>query len=987
VNIKLIIMCKRFFLFAILFCFLSPMLESQSLSVNPTYISQGTFLGISKPLRDMPVMSKKDYREMARKARKYELNEGLGHRNYPYAATALPKGDDPLWQRLMGKTKSSGGPIVNFEGQVSPYFPPDANGTAGPNHFMQTINTVYAIYNKTGALVAGPTAMNLLFGSVTGANRNDGDPIILYDQDANRWMAAEFSLGGGQNYMMMAVSTTNDPTGTWYQYSFPVATMPDYPKFGIWHDGYYMGDNNGSGKDIYVMERSKMLTGATAQVIGFDNPNRPASVDGFMCVPPVDNDGPMAPDGTPAYYIAFNDDALGGGSDQLWLYELSVNWTTPSASTFARTQQLDVQPFNASFGNDWNNIIQPGTSQRLDGIPQVIMHVPQYRYFGSYQTIVCCHTVNVDGVHHAGIRWYELRKTTGDWTIRQQGTYAPDEHSRWMGSIMLNGQHEIALGYSISSSTLYPGIRYCGQSPVAYNSANSILDIEEDTIQVGSYSQTAYNRWGDYSLMSVDPTNDETFWFTSQYIGSGGSRKTKIASFKYNIGPKVTTLAATDVTGISATLNGTVNPNGNLTYYRFAYGDNPLHLSDSTASILAGSDTSTLSISAGITNLLPNTRYFYRAIATSEAGNALGNALNFTTGDAPVIAVTPPNRDASILAGNTTFFVSSNTTWTVSSDATWCTVTPSGTGNDTIFATYTENTAVGTRIANITVTGMGAGSQTVTVTQAGIPATLAVTPPNRNVLQIGGSTSFYVTSNTTWSVTSNSPWCIVTVSGSGNDSIYVTFEASSFYFPRVDTITVSATGVGSQMVTVTQNGLVPILSVTPLNQNVSAPTGNTTFSITSNLSWEASSDTSWCTVTPSGNGNGTIVANFTQNTDQQARIVHIHIISPQVPPYIIQQNVTVTQAKPNNGIGEMDAQSVKIYPNPTKGVFRIVPAKGSNGNIDVTVENLEGKVILFKECRGEKEYVIDLSNAPQGSYNIIIRTDNEKLVRRLVIIK
>jgi hypothetical protein len=204
----------------------------------------------------------------------------------------------------------------------------------------------------------------------------------------------------------------------------------------------------------------------------------------------------------------------------------------------------------------------------------------------------------------------------------------------------------------------------------------------------------------------------------------------------------------------------------------------------------------------------------------------------------------------------------------------------------------------------------------------------------------------------------------------------------------VDTIIVSATvGIAVQVVTVTQEGLVPILAVTPPNQNVSAPAGNTSFTVTSNLNWEAASDTSWCTVTASGNGNGTIVANFTENAGQQPRIAHIRISSPQVPAGTLQQDVTVTQAKPNTGVGENAARDVKIYPNPAKGVFRIVPPQGSNGNLDIRVENLEGKVILSKVCRGEKEYLIDISNAPEGSYNIVIRTQDDTIVRRLVIIK
>ncbi len=496
----------------------------------------GTLIGISEPLKNLPVITDEEFIAMEEKAYEKILNPKLRTREFPYAATALPKGPDGVWQKEHSTNRAAATePVVNFIGINSPYFPPDDNGTAGPNHYMQTVNTSYAIFSKTGTILAGPTNMNLLFGSVPGANCNDGDPIILYDEMADRWLAAEFSLCGSTDRMLVAVSTTNDPTGTWYQYSFPMTGMPDYEKFGIWHDGYYMGTNTSSGRDIYVFEREVMLAGgANPKMVNFDNPWRPGSIDGFMMVPPVDCDGTTPPPiDQPAIYIAFQDDAFGGGADQLWIYELNVDWTTTSNSTWQRVQQLNVEPFDSNFGNNWNNIKQPGTSQELDAIPQVVMNVPQYRNWGEYQSLVCCHTVDVDATDHAGIRWYELRKSGSDWTIRQQGTYAPDIHSRWMGSITMNGAKEIALGYSVSSTTVYPGIRFTGQTSSEYELASGIMDVPEGLIHEGTQSQTGANRWGDYSLISVDPADDETFWYTNQY--NQGGRKTKIAAF--NIGP------------------------------------------------------------------------------------------------------------------------------------------------------------------------------------------------------------------------------------------------------------------------------------------------------------------------------------------------------------------------------------------------------------------------------------------------------------------
>jgi PKD repeat protein len=523
---------KNLFFLAITMLFITNS-WSQEGPVKPTIIRTGTYYGLTPPLRELPVISEAEFQEMQANA-EIERNPELEHRSYPFAATALPKGPDPAWQHKMGINRSVKEPILNFEGQISPYFPPDANGTIGPLYYMQTINTVYAIYNKTdGALVAGPTNMNQLFTGVTGSNCNDGDPLILFDEQANRWLAAELSICGSNDRMLVAVSQTSDPTGSWYKYSFDVDDMPDYEKFGIWQDGYYMGTNNDAGNDIYVFERSQMLTGGTARMVGFNNPWRPTTIDGFMCVPPVDNDGPYAPTGEPGLFITINDDAIGGGSDQLWIYELAVDWATPANSTFNLSQQLNVPAFDSNFGNSWDNIRQPGTNQRLDAIPMIIMNRPQYRNFGSYETLVCCHTVDLDNTNHAGIRWYELRRAGGEWSIRQSGTYGPDEHNRWMGSVSLNGSHEIGLAYSVSSTTVYPSIRYCGQSASEYATGSGVLDVAETEIQTGAHSQTSYNRWGDYADLSVDPDNDHTFWFTSEYIGSGGSRHTKIATFEF----------------------------------------------------------------------------------------------------------------------------------------------------------------------------------------------------------------------------------------------------------------------------------------------------------------------------------------------------------------------------------------------------------------------------------------------------------------------
>ena len=515
----------------LLIVLLIPVFSVFSQGVKPAKVSKAIYHDVIGPIRDLPALTAEELAAEQYETR-IERNEELKERLYPFAATALPKGPDAIWQNEMGQNALSNREVFSvFNGQTSYSDPPDDNGTVGYDYYMQTINVKYTIYDKSGNLLAGPTNINTLFEGVPGANRNDGDPIVMFDEQIGRFFVAEFSgIGNAPDYMLIAISQTADPTGMWDRWSFPMTGFPDYMKFGIWRDAYYMGTNTYNGNDIYAFERDVMIAGGDSpQMVQFNNPWRPNS--GFHCVLPVDNDGEFAPEGTPGMFATINDDAWGGSQDQLWIYELDVDWTDPGSSTFNRVQQLNVEPFDSNFGSTWDNITQPGTSQKLDAINQILMHRVQYRNFGTSQHIVCQHTVDVDGTNHAGIRWYELTLEGEDWNIRQSGSYAPDDDNRWMGSIAMNANHEIALGYSVSSTSTYPSIRVTGQSASENEAATGIMDVQEISIHEGSASQTSSNRWGDYSNMSIDPSDDLTFWFTTEYNMSGHQKGTKITSF------------------------------------------------------------------------------------------------------------------------------------------------------------------------------------------------------------------------------------------------------------------------------------------------------------------------------------------------------------------------------------------------------------------------------------------------------------------------
>ena len=266
--------------------------------------------------------------------------------------------------------------------------------------------------------------------------------------------------------------------------------------------------------------------------------------------------------------------------------------------------------------------------------------------------------------------------------------------------------------------------------------------------------------------------------------------------------------------------------------------------------------------------------------------------VTVTQAGAATLSVTPPNQNVTAPAGTTNFTVTSNSAWTVVSDQAWCTVTPSGTGNGNIVANYTTNVGLASRVANVTVTVAGITPVVVTVSQAGTSPTLSVTPPNQNVTPPAGTTNFTVTSNSGWIVASDQTWCTVTPSGTGNGTIVATYTQNTGVATRVANITTTVSGLTPVVVMVTQSGTTPTLSVTPPNQNVTAPAGTTNFTVTSNASWSANSDQPWCTVTASGTGNGTIVANYTDNTGFAQRIANVTVLVNGLGPVV----VTVTQS-------------------------------------------------------------------------------------------
>lgn len=431
---------------------------------------------------------------------------------------------DPATIQDYQGAKGSKGPIVNVNGigNINGVYPPDTDGDAGPDHYIQMINLSFAVYDKQGTKIYGPVANSTLWSGFPGpwTGTNDGDPILLYDELAGRWMASQFAIYTSNNkyYELIAVSETNDPLGAWYRYAFEFDEFPDYPKLSVWPDGYYatfhIFSGSFQGTAFVAFEREKMLIGdPDAQMVYFgEYPTR----FGYL---PADVDGQAPPAGTPCYFSGIN--FSGNHSMEIWT--MTLEWLNTANSQFI----LDVVLPTASFNANVSGIPQPGTGTQLDALNGILMFRLPYRNFGTYSSIVANHTVNLSG--HAAIRWYELRNTGSDWYIYQQGTYSPDNNHRWMGSIAMQADGSIALGYSVSSSSIYPSIRYTGRTPDAPLGEMNITEIE---VAAGLSSQSGIERWGDYACMSADPVNDSLFWFTTEYM-AGGGWGTRITSFDF----------------------------------------------------------------------------------------------------------------------------------------------------------------------------------------------------------------------------------------------------------------------------------------------------------------------------------------------------------------------------------------------------------------------------------------------------------------------
>lgn len=453
----------------------------------------------------------------------------------------LPRTMDQTRQAQFGKVPSKA-PILSFEAAISRTTPTDPTGAAGPNHYVNAWNSAFSIFDKSGNRINEPASLASIGGEF--ANETLGDPIVLYDEFADRFLITQFS-DTPESFLIAVSGGPNPVTDGWFTYRFPTnGALPDYPKISVWSDGYYVTTNKNSrtansSQVVYVFERDRMLSGQTARVISFPLPG--INTNGFYSPAAFHAiGGEMPPRGNlPIVYM--QDDMWSGVSeDHLKIWNINVNWNDPMASTIRESQELGagqgVNPFIATFdGGAFSNLEQPGSAPDVDALQATIMYMTPYRRFPTHNSVVLNFVVDVDpsAAEHAGIRWYELRqdRNGGAWRVFQEGTYAPDKSDRFSGSIGIDRDGNIGLGFTVLDNSpqtpIYPSLRYTGRYA---GDPLGVMTVVETSIVEG-LSPDPSSRYGDYAHLTIDPVDEVTFWHNGEYF-EGVDRVNRVGVFR-----------------------------------------------------------------------------------------------------------------------------------------------------------------------------------------------------------------------------------------------------------------------------------------------------------------------------------------------------------------------------------------------------------------------------------------------------------------------
>jgi hypothetical protein len=624
--------------------------------------------------------------------------------------------DEATLQKGEGLEREAPEMKISFNGGTASGFRPyDPSGAAGPSHYVQMINsTTFRIYNKTsGALLLTGTLGNL-WNPPTG---NSGDPIVLYDKPANRWMLAQFGTSTDRK-IYIAVSTTADPTGSYYTYTYTSPQFPDYLKFSVWHDGYYMTSNQSTQK-VFAFERTAMIAGTPGARAVYVN-YTPPKAGFFVPLPGCAADGTLPATG-PCPIFSYSDNGWGTGFfDRVNIYNMAVNWvpTTPTA-TIALASNLTAAAFDGSYNAQWNDCPQPGTNQKLDGIGGAMMYRAQWKSWNGYNSVLLNWAVRISSTQR-GIKWCELRQnqSTGVWTMHQEGIYAPGTDTRWMGSICMDNNGSIGLSYLRSNSTsMYPSLYWTGRRSC---DPLGTLPLTETVAATGTGYQTGTNRVGDYAHQCLDP-DGVTFWSTSEFMGgTSGSSAARTRIFSYQISPCSNTagvaIALTSgtnptCTGASVTFTATPTNGGTAPAYQWKVNGANVGANSATytSTSIANNDVVTCVMTSNLAGVTGNP-------ATS---NAITMTVSGTVTPAVSIAITSGSNPTN--SGSSVTFTATPTNGGSTPNYQW---KVNGANVGTNSATYTTTTLTNGAVVNCVMTSSSSCASPTTATSNAITMTV-----------------------------------------------------------------------------------------------------------------------------------------------------------------------------------------------------------------------------------------------------------------------
>jgi hypothetical protein len=648
------------------------------------------------------------------------------------------------------------------------------------------VNVQFAVYSKSGTQLNGPINFTTFFAPLGGdCAGGASDPIVLYDRQADRWLISDIGITSTFSECV-GVSTTNDPTGAYvlYAYSFG-ASLNDYPKLGVWptaSNSAYLATYNifapagFAGADLCGLDRAKMLAGdSSAAQLCQSSPNTEGS---YL---PSDMDGPTPPaNGTPGLFVTWQNNNPG----QLFLRKLTLNFAAGTA-TLSSATTISVANDSFACGNGGTCVPQAGTTQTLDTLGDRLMYRFAIRHFSDHDRAVVNHAVGNGS--QVAIRWYELFDPAGSVTLNQQGTFAPDTTYRWMGSMAEDKNGDIGLGYSASSSTLHPAVRFTGRVP---SDPLGTLETEASILEANGSQTGGLSRWGDYTALQVDPSDDCTFWYVDQYEKVNGkfNWSTNIGSFAFvgcsgnptfflDASPNAltvlqgasgtSTITVTDLNGFSGSVNLTASglPSG----VTAAFSPNPTTSTSTltlTASATAALGTATVTITGKSGSLTQTTTLTLTVVGPDFSLTATPNKLTIPPGSSgtSTIAVAPVNG----FAGSVSLAASG---------------LPSG-----VTAAFSPNPTTSTSTLTLTVSASAAaGTKAITITGTSGSLTHTTTL----TLMIKGAKVKLVPTSLVWGkivVGQNGSVKTVTLTNSGNATLNIsTIAISGDFFQKVVT--------------------------------------------------------------------------------------------------------------------------------------------------------------------------------------------------------